>query len=144
MLLPPSNGRKANKSRHERRRHWIAAHMFFWGLVFIFLCHYSYILILIFRISANANPFKVYFWFLSYLIYESKLLEAVRQEVAAYITADGKVDIQNLLEHCPHLEASFCETLRVTSVNSSAQDIEAPIMVGNKMLQPGGKLLMPY
>ena len=43
----------------------IAAQMFFWGLVFVFLCHYSYILILIFRISANANPFKVCFWLLS-------------------------------------------------------------------------------
>ena len=122
----------------------IAAQMFFWGLVLVLLCHYPLIILLIFQISANANPFKICFWLLSYLIYDFELLEAIRQEVAPCITADGKVDIQSLLEHCPHLEASFHETLRVTSINSSARDIEAPVMVGNKILQPGGKLLMPY
>jgi len=57
---------------------------------------------------------------------------------------DGEVDIHKLLENSPLLEASFHETLRVTSINSSARDIEAPVIVGNKTLQPGSKLLMPY
>jgi cytochrome P450 len=57
---------------------------------------------------------------------------------------NSKIDIQKLLENSPLLEASFHETLRVTSVNSSARDIEAPVTVGNKGLQPGSRLLMPY
>ncbi|KAL8831335.1 MAG: hypothetical protein Q9191_000922 [Dirinaria sp. TL-2023a] len=102
----------------------IAAQMFFWG--------------------ANANPFKVCFWLLSYMIYDPDLLQSVRKEIASSVSSEGKVDLQSLLGHSPLLEAAFHETLRITSVNSSAREIKAPIVIGGKTLQPDGKLLMPY
>lgn len=78
------------------------------------------------------------------MLYDPKLLQAIREEVAPSITSDGKLDIHNLLEHSPLLRAAFNETLRMTSVNSSARNIEAPVIVGNKLLDTDGKIMMPY
>ena len=78
------------------------------------------------------------------MIYNPDLLEAIRKEVTPSITEDGKISLQSLLEHAPLLDAAFNETLRVTSVNSSARNIEAPVVVGNKTLKTDGKIMMPY
>lgn len=94
--------------------------------------------------SSNANPFKVCFWLLSYMIHNPDLLQAVRKEVAPSINQDGEVDIHSLLNHSPLLDAAFNETLRITSVNSSARKIEAPVVVGGKKLGTDGKIMMPY
>ncbi|KAG7009648.1 hypothetical protein G7Y79_00002g007630 [Physcia stellaris] len=102
----------------------IAAQMFFWG--------------------ANANPSKVCFWLLSHMMYNPELLQGIRKEIAPSITKDNKFDMQSLLENSPLLEAAFNETLRVTSVNSSARNIEVPVVVGGKTLQIDGKIMMPY
>ena len=84
------------------------------------------------------------FWLLSHLIYDPDLLQIIRKEVASSITEDGHLDIQKLLTNSPHLEAAFNETLRVTSVNSSARNIEAPVVVGSKVRDTDGKVMMPY
>ena len=78
------------------------------------------------------------------MLYDPKLLQAIREEVAPSITGDGKLDIYKLLEHSPLLNAAFNETLRITSANSSARNIEAPVIVGNKCLDTDGKIMMPY
>ena len=51
--------------------------------------------------------------------------------------------MDRLLDNSPLLAAPFDETLRVTSVNSSARKIEAPVVVGNKTLQTDGKIIIP-
>ena len=63
------------------------------------------------------------------MFYDPKLLQAIREEVAPSITSDGKVDIHNSLKNSLLLNAAFDETLRMTSVNSSARNIEAPVIV---------------
>ena len=84
------------------------------------------------------------FWLLSHVVYNPDLLQIIRKEVAPSITEDGELDMQKLLANSPHLEAAFNETLRITSVNSSARNIEAPVVVGNKKLETDGKVMMPY
>lgn len=81
---------------------------------------------------------------LNYIIYDPELLQSVRKEVAPSITKDGNIDIQSLLDKSTVLEATFHETLRVTSVNSSSRNIEAPVIVGGKKLDTNGKIMMPY
>ena len=93
--------------------------------------------------SANANPFKVCFWLLSHILYDSNLLQAIRKEVAPGVS-NNKLSMEHMLNNAPHLEAAFNETLRVTSVNSSARNIQSPVLVGNKVLTPEGKIMMPY
>lgn len=84
------------------------------------------------------------FWLLSHVIYDPDLLQIIRSEVAPNITEDGQLDMQKFLANSPRLEAAFNETLRVTSVNSSARNIEAPVVVGDKILGTDGKVMMPY
>ena len=81
---------------------------------------------------------------LTYMMYDPELLQSVRNEVEYSITKDGNIDIQSLLDHSTVLEAAFHETLRVTSVNSSARNIEAPVIIGGKKLATNGKIMMPY
>ena len=78
------------------------------------------------------------------MIYDPDLLQIVRREVAPSINEDGHLDMQKLLANSPYLEAAFNETLRVTSVNSSARNIEAPVVIGDKTLGTDGKVMMPY
>lgn len=52
--------------------------------------------------------------------------------------------MDRLLNHSPTLDAAFNETLRVTSVSSSARNIQAPVVIGDKTLCTDGKILMPY
>lgn len=92
---------------------------------------------------ANVKPFKVCFWRLSNMIYDPDLLQAIRKEVAPSFSKDGKIDMQSL-PGCPLLDAALNETLRVTSVNSSARKIEEPVVVGGKTLQTDRKIMMPY
>ena len=78
------------------------------------------------------------------MIYNPELLQGIRKEIAPSITKDNKVNMQSLLDNSPLLDAAFNETLRVTSVNSSARNIEVPVVVGSKTLQTDGKIMMPY
>ena len=48
------------------------------------------------------------------------------------------------MDHSPTLDAAFNETLRITSLNSTARNIEAPVVIGDKTLAADGKILMPY
>ena len=147
MSLYPNNRSKAKAGRNVRQRHWHrganvllgVSHLLFLLPAFSPLSHN-----LTNFLSANANPFKVCFWLLSYMIYDPKLLQAIREETAPSITEDGKVDMQTLLNNSPLLDAAFHETLRVTSVNSSARNIEAPVIVDHRTLQTDGKIMMPY
>jgi len=104
---------------------------------------YSILLRLTVGPSANANPFKVCFWLLCHLLYDPGLLQTIRKEVGPSMI-DTKIDLERLLNNSPTLEAAFNETLRVTSVNSSARNIEAPVVIGNKTLSTDGKIMMPY
>ena len=70
-------------------------------------------------------------------------MQVIRNEVSSSIV-DSKVDLERLLDRSPTLDAAFNETLRVTSVNSSARNIEAPVVVGDKTLTTDGKIMMPY
>jgi cytochrome P450 len=46
--------------------------------------------------------------------------------------------------HCPHLEATFNETLRLVAASTSIRNVIAPTSIGSKVLLPGSRLLMPY
>lgn len=71
------------------------------------------------------------------------MLQVIRKEVSPSII-DNKIDLKRLLDRSSTLDAAFNETLRVTSVNSSARNIEAPVVIGDKTLTTDGKIMMPY
>ena len=52
--------------------------------------------------------------------------------------------MESLVDQCPLLNASFNEILRFTSNASSGRNVDAITKVGEKILVPGAKVLIPY
>ncbi|KAF2818683.1 cytochrome P450 [Ophiobolus disseminans] len=90
-----------------------------------------------------GNVYKVAFWAIAYIAYDPQLLAEIRVEVLAAFK-DGKVDEIYLAEHCPKLDSFISEVLRLTVASALAREIVAPTAIGDKVLQPGSKLLIPY
>jgi hypothetical protein len=64
---------------------------------------------------ATANPFKITFWLLSYILHDPALLSQIHLETQPALADDGRIiDLKHLLEDSPVLQASFDETLRLT------------------------------
>ena len=52
--------------------------------------------------------------------------------------------MEYLIEQCPLLDASLNETLRLVTGAASARNVDVATAVGDKVLAPGAKLIMPY
>ncbi|KAA6409239.1 MAG: cytochrome P450 [Lasallia pustulata] len=100
----------------------------------------------IFYWAINSSPWKLAFWLLSYILYDPQLHANILAETKPAIRPDapGLVDVQHLVTHCPHLEATFNETLRLVAASTSIRNVIAPTSIGSKVLLPGSRLLMPY
>lgn len=96
--------------------------------------------------AINSNPWKLAFWVLSYIIKDPKLHANILAETKSAIQPDaqGGMDVEYLMTHGPHLEATFNETLRLVAASTSIRNVIAPTQIGSKILQPGSRLLMPY
>ena len=80
---------------------------------------------------------------LAYIIFDPELLRALREETApAY--RDHEMDLSYLIDHCPRLDAVYQETMRVVNGALSARKIVAPTPMGDKVLQSGNTILIPF
>ena len=92
---------------------------------------------------ANINPYKLAFWMITYMVFDPKLLTALRTETSlAY--RDDNLDLSHLMEKCPRLDAMYLETLRVVNGALSARKIVAPTPMGSKILGSGNTILIPF
>lgn len=83
---------------------------------------------------------------LTHLLHNPLLLEAVRQETAAAFKGAQLVNPDHDYDCslCPHLEAVWLETLRVSSTGSSVRCINQDTVVGGKLLRRGNKIIIPF
>ena len=80
---------------------------------------------------------------LSYILFDPALHESLKSETApAY--CNGEIDVEFLMTSCPRLESAYQETLRVVNGALSARKIIAPTRIGNKVLKPGGTIIIPF
>lgn len=86
---------------------------------------------------------KVTFWILAHLLHKPALLEAIREETAQGIVDDSP-NVPYLVEHCPRLEATYHEVLRLQMSNSLMRRVTAPTKMGGKLLQRGRNVMVPY
>ena len=91
----------------------------------------------------NTNTFKLCFWVLAYLLHDAKLLDTIRTETAQTICGD-EVNLDQLMNCCPRLEALFFEVLRLTAALTTMRKILSPTEIGGKILPPGHRVLVPY
>lgn len=80
---------------------------------------------------------------LSYILFDKALLRDLRAETSMAFQ-NGQLVHQYLMENCPRLDATFQETLRITSGALSARKIVSPTRLGNKVLQSGNVILIPF
>ncbi|KAF2704074.1 cytochrome P450 [Pleomassaria siparia CBS 279.74] len=90
-----------------------------------------------------GNSYKVAFWVFAYVIYDPKLLSAIREEVSGAFK-DVQYDETYIFENCPHLTSLVNETLRLSVASPLVRDVVEPTPVGNKILQPGSKVMVPF
>ena len=93
-------------------------------------------------LSILGNVYKVAFWTLAYIVYETPLLERIRIELESAVRDDRQVDEPHLAQHCPLLESLIGEVSRLTVASSLGRDVVTPTLVRDKILQPGNKLLV--
>lgn len=92
---------------------------------------------------ANINPYRLGFWMLSYILFDSSLCESLKSETRpAY--HDGEIDVSYLMNRCPRLYSTYQETLRITNGALSARKIIAPTKIGEKVLDVGATIIIPF
>ena len=57
---------------------------------------------------------------------------------------DDTPNVNYLIDHCPRLEAVFLEVLRLKMSSSLMRHITAPTIIGDKILQKGHNVMVPY
>ncbi|KAL8923567.1 MAG: hypothetical protein Q9208_004514 [Pyrenodesmia sp. 3 TL-2023] len=101
-----------------------------------------------FPISANANGYKLAFWYLAFILQSPSLYAAIFNEVALAFrptdNGDSSSRMDRILNHSPRMEAVFLEVLRLMTDPGTSRQILSDTVIGSKTLQAGAKLLIPY
>lgn len=77
----------------------------------------------------------------AYIIYDLQLLAAIREEVRGAFKG-GDYDEKFIFENSPHLTSLLNESLRLSVASPLVRDVVKPTPVGNKILQPGSKVMV--
>ena len=94
--------------------------------------------------SINGNTRKAPFWILSYLLFNTDLLAAVRAETAQALKGTN-VDIDFIVnaDTCPRLNSIWEETIRLTAFAASVRFLTCDLDIGGKTLRKGNRLMIP-
>lgn len=79
---------------------------------------------------------------LAHILYDEQLRKAVKQEVDAAWESEH-LDVKLLCNNAKVLDRTFHECLRLKAGAMMGRKVLAPIRIGNKMLEPGGTVLIP-
>ncbi|MCJ1295863.1 hypothetical protein MMC34_007427 [Xylographa carneopallida] len=100
------------------------------------------IMIIIWAINNNAH--KIAFWIFAHLLHDLPFLAAVRCETDAAFSTSGVLDMERLLNACPHLDAIWHEALRFYNAASAVREALSPCIIGGKSIRPGDMLVAPF
>ncbi|KAF7586369.1 hypothetical protein BBP40_009015, partial [Aspergillus hancockii] len=94
----------------------------------------------------NTNTRKAAFWLLTYILNNGpEYINLVREETLPAFS-DGKTtpDLEYLHENCPHLDAMWNETIRLSAYSASVRFVTSDTIIGGKVLRKGNRLMIPY
>lgn len=94
----------------------------------------------------NTNTRKAAFWMLANILHDTKLHQTLVDEIQlAFTTAQPRTpDPHFLLLNCPHLNAAWDETIRLSAFSASVRHITEDTVIGGRLLRKGGRLMIPY
>jgi cytochrome P450 len=83
------------------------------------------------------------FWLLTYLLFDRELYTAIQEEIGPAFH-DGLFDTNYIIQNCPLLTSTYSEVLRLHISSNSVRIVDAPTKFGDKILQPGNVLMVPF
>ncbi|KAH8586512.1 cytochrome P450 [Bisporella sp. PMI_857] len=104
----------------------------------------AYLLLLYWGI--NANAWKAAFWLVARIVHDPELQTMVEEEILPIVSQNLSVkELQYRLEKdCPVLIACYNEVMRTTVSSITARDVISECVIGDKTLQPGARVVIPY
>jgi cytochrome P450 len=93
--------------------------------------------------SGDANAYKLAFWIMSYILFDSDLYTALVAETSPAIRDNGDIDMPYLAQHCPLLCSVYSEALRLRKRDLAFRQVETDTHIGGKVLRGGNLALVP-
>lgn len=84
------------------------------------------------------------FWMLSYILFSPEVYEHIYDETKHTMALDGSIDLPRLMGESNHLDSLWLEVLRITNSSSAVRTVMQPTQIGNRVLQPGYKVMSPF
>lgn len=78
----------------------------------------------------------------AHILFDEELRKAIKEEVSAAWRAEH-LDVRFLSANAPVLDRTFHECLRLKAGAMMGRKVLAPTSIGNKVLKPGGTVLIP-
>lgn len=81
------------------------------------------------------------------IVYDCRFKKAIENEIMPHVQADpplAPTELQDKLETCPLLKATYHETLRFFASSTAARDVMSDCVIGGSRLNKGSRLLIPY
>jgi hypothetical protein len=67
----------------------------------------------VFMNSGDSNAYKLVFWIMSYILFDSDLYTALVAETSPAISDNGDIDMSYLAQNCPLLRSVYNEASRL-------------------------------
>ncbi|KAL8835941.1 MAG: hypothetical protein Q9176_006625 [Flavoplaca citrina] len=92
--------------------------------------------------AANSNVNNAAFWVLAHILFDERLREGVKEEVNTAWESEH-LDVKFLCANSPMLDGTFHECLRLAAGAMMGRKVLATTRIGDKILKPGGTVLVP-
>ncbi|KAE8168174.1 putative cytochrome P450 [Aspergillus tamarii] len=90
-----------------------------------------------------GNLYKTAFWMVSYIVYDRRLLEAIREETVPAVSGD-RVHHHYLNKECPRLDSLFAEVLRISVSMPLVRHITDDTVIGGSTFRKGNNVMISY
>lgn len=77
----------------------------------------------------------------SYIVYDRRLLEAIREEIVPAVSGD-RVHHHYLNKECPHLDSLFAEVLRISVSMPLVRHITDDTVIGGSTFRKGNNVMV--
>jgi cytochrome P450 len=92
----------------------------------------------------NHNAHKISFWIFTHIFFDPILLSSIHTETRKCFRLDGSIDIQDLLNECPRLDAVWYEVLRLYNNASIARKATFSTFISNKKIHKNETIIGPF
>lgn len=95
----------------------------------------------------NTNAWKAAFWMVASIVSNPILKISIEQEIFPYTQANppfSPAELQEKLDKCPLLTATYNETLRLFTSSTAARDVTTDCVIGGVTLEKGSRVIIPY